>query len=87
MGGHNHMFTFFPERGSLMTVEELLRTGKPFQTSGCPGRRNDISACNRPYGDSMPGGIRSFPFALDARDVTLVRRQMQGADISSYDDS
>jgi biotin synthase-related radical SAM superfamily protein len=65
----------------------LISTGKPFQTSGCPGRRNDISACNRPYGDSMPGDIRSFPFALDARDVALARRQMQGDDIPTYDDS
>ena len=67
-------------------VEELIRTGKPFQTSGCPGRLDDISACNRPYGDSMPADIRSFPFALKAGDVNIVQRQMAGEEIPSYED-
>ena len=131
MGGHNHMFAFFPERGSLMEdwdpvprdqwrrvqlarfiidhaggqfermrfdasgrvadfgigkdkLEALVRSGKPFQTSGCRGQDAEVSACNRPYGDSMPGDIRSFPFALDARDVALVRRQMNGEDVTTY---
>lgn len=133
MGGHNHMFAFFPERGSLMEDWEpvprdqwrrvqlarfiidyagghinrmrfdetgrvvdfgvdtaqltaLIDSGKPFQTSGCPGHDDEISACNRPYGDSMPGDIRSFPFALKAGDVNIVRRQMTGEDIPSYED-
>jgi biotin synthase len=41
--------------------EALVDFGKPFQTSGCPGHDIEISACNRPYGDSMPADIRSFP--------------------------
>ena len=133
MGGHNHMFAFFPERGSLMEdwepvprdqwrrvqlarfiidyggghiskmrfdeagrvvdigvdavrLEVLIDSGKPFQTSGCPGHDDEISACNRPYGDSMPGDIRSYPFALKERDVTVVRRQMAGEEIPSYED-
>ena len=133
MGGHNHMFAFFPERGSLMEdwepvprdqwrrvqlarylmdyadghvsrmrfdasgrlidygfdqrkLESLIDSGKPFQTSGCPGHQDDISACNRPYGDSMPADIRSYPFALNAGDVALVQRQMQGDDVRTYHD-
>jgi biotin synthase len=133
MGGHNHMFAFLPERGSLMedwepvprdqwrrvqlarylidyagghvsrmqfdaagrlvdygvdrqALEVIVQTGKPFQTSGCPGRQDDASACNRPYGDSMPADIRSFPFVLDAHDVERVRRQMQGEDICTYEE-
>jgi biotin synthase-related radical SAM superfamily protein len=133
MGGHNHMFAFFPERGSLMEDWEpvprdqwrrvqlgrflidyagghinkmrfdaagrvvdfgfeptqlaaLIDSGKPFQTSGCPGHDAEISACNRPYGDSMPGDIRSYPFALKAADVNIVRRQMAGEEISSYEE-
>lgn len=126
MGGHNHMFAFFPERGSMMEdwpavdraqwrrvqlarfvidyaggsvgdmhfdeagrvvdfglpqdrLAELVNSGKPFQTSGCPGSEDDeISACNRPYGDSPPGDILSFPFALNGNDVQIVRRQMAG---------
>ncbi|HUW98969.1 MAG TPA: radical SAM protein [Acidiferrobacter sp.] len=131
MGGHNHMFAFFPERGSLMEdwapapkdqwrrvqlarfvidyagghinqmrfdeegrvvdfglsqadVEALIASGKPFQTSGCPGKDDEeISACNRPYGDSSPSDIRSFPFALNRRDVEIVKRQLAGEDIGT----
>ncbi len=131
MGGHNHMFAFFPERGSLMEdwapvpkdqwrrvqlarfiidyagghirdmrfdaegrvvdfgmteadLADLIASGKPFQTSGCPGKDDEeISACNRPYGDSSPSDIRSFPFALNRRDVEIVKRQMAGEDIGT----
>ena len=131
MGGHNHMFAFFPERGSLMedwapaprdqwrrvqlarfiidyagghidrmafdadgrvidfgvdraTLATLINTGKPFRTSGCPGKDDtEVSACNRPYGDSSPSDIRSFPFALNAHDVEIVRRQLRGDDINT----
>ena len=123
MGGHNHLFAFYPERGSLMedwpacdagrwrrvqmarylidygggnvdamqfdgngqligfgvapeVVDQLVCSGKPFRTSGCPGREADISACNRPYGDSRPSAILSYPFAPDERDVNRVRQQM-----------
>ncbi len=130
-GGHNHMFAFFPERGSLMEdwapvpkdqwrrvqlarfiidyagghiskmrfddegrvvdfgvsedeLASLIASGKPFQTSGCPGKDDEeISACNRPYGDSSPSDIRSFPFALNRRDVEIVKRQMAGEDIGT----
>jgi biotin synthase len=129
MGGHNHMFAFFPERGSLMEdwpavdrgqwrrvqlarfivdfcngrvedmrfdavgrvvdfgidpddVDALIATGKPFRTSGCPGKTDDqVSACNRPYGDSSPTDILSFPFAPAREDVGVVRRQMAGEDV------
>ncbi len=124
LGGHNHMFAFFPEKGSLMEdwpacdmaqwrrvqlaryiidygegdvgrmhfdghgrltgyglpqaeVERLIQAGTPFRTSGCPGKEEDVSACNRPYGDSKPSGILSYPFMLDADDLILVRRQIQ----------
>ncbi len=129
LGGHNHMFAFFPEQGSLMEdwpavpqdqwrrvqlgrflidyggghhkdmafdgdgrvvdfgypakdLERIIRSGKPFRTSGCPGKEDEeVSACNRPYGDSPPSDIRSFPFALDDTDVAMVRRQMAGEPI------
>jgi biotin synthase len=125
LGGHNHMFAFFPERGSLMEdwpavdrgqwrrvqlarflidfrnarfeamrfdadgrvvnfgvdpaeLEALIASGTPFRTSGCPGKDEQVSACNRPYGDSSPTDILSFPFAPAAEDVAVVRRQMAG---------
>jgi biotin synthase len=129
LGGHNHMFAFFPERGSLMEdwpavdrgqwrrvqigrffidfwnarveamrfdeqgrvvdfgiaadeLERLVASGKPFRTSGCPGRDDDeVSACNRPYGDSSPTDILSFPFAPAPWDVVIVRQQLAGEDV------
>ena len=133
LGGHNHMFAFFPERGSLMedwpacdhgqwrrvqvgrylidyagarlrdmtfdgdgrvmdfgvspeALERVIRSGKPFRTSGCPGAgEDDVSACNRPYGDSSPSDIMSFPFPLDGSDVESVRQQMAGAGLDLGD--
>lgn len=129
LGGHNHMFAFYPERGSMMEdwpavdrgqwrrvqlgrflidycnarIEDMrfdaagrvvefgvaeddlggiIATGKPFRTSGCPGKEDDqVSACNRPFGDSPPSDILSFPFALAREDVEIVRRQMTGEDV------
>lgn len=131
LGGHNHMFAFFPEQGSMMEdwepvprdqwrrvqlarflidyaggriedmrfndagrvvdfglehteLEALVASGKPFQTSGCPGKSDEeVSACNRPYGDSGPSDIRSFPFALRAADVSVVRRQLAGESVGT----
>lgn len=125
LGGHNHMFAFFPERGSLMedwpavdrgqwrrvqlarflidyrgvrveamafddagrvtdfgvpkeVLEKEIAAGTPFRTSGCPGKDDEVSACNRPYGDSSPTDILSFPFAPAKRDLAAIRRQMDG---------
>ena len=129
LGGHNHMFAFFPERGSLMEdwpavdrgqwrrvqlarflidyrgghvermsfddagrvvdfgltraeLESVIASGTPFRTSGCPGKDDEtVSACNRPYGDSSPTDILSFPFAPAKRDVAGIRRQLRGDDV------
>ncbi|HAN55314.1 MAG TPA: radical SAM protein, partial [Betaproteobacteria bacterium] len=131
MGGHNHMFAFYPEQGSMMEdwpacdkgqwrrvqlarfiidyagglvsnmlfdadgkvidfgvpedeLADLVNSGKPFQTSGCPGKDDEeVSACNRPYGDSSPSDILSFPFALARKDVENVKRQMAGENIGA----
>ena len=131
LGGHNHMFAFFPERGSMMEdwppvdkaqwrrvqlarfiidyagghisemlfddngrvidfglsegdLAQLIASGKPFQTSGCPGKDDEeVSACNRPYGDSSPSDILSFPFALNRKDVEIIKRQMKGENIGT----
>lgn len=130
-GGHNHMFAFYPEQGSMMEdwpacdkgqwrrvqlarfiidyagghvskmifdadgkvidfgvaadeLADMVNSGKPFQTSGCPGKDDEeVSACNRPYGDSSPSDILSFPFALARKDVEIVKRQMAGEEIGA----
>jgi len=124
MGGHNHMFSFFPEEGSLMDhlpatprdqwrrvqlgrylidyrgvkvsqmsfddkgrvthfglpaaeLEDIIQAGVAFRTSGCPGKEaDDVSACDRPYGDSPPSDIASYPFHPDKKDIKKIRKQL-----------
>lgn len=125
LGGHNHMFCFFPEKGSLMDhlpatprdqwrrvqlarylidyrgvrvesmafdgegrvtdfgipqseLDEVIDAGIAFRTSGCPGKfRDDVSACDRPYGDSPPSNIASYPFQPGKSDLRKIRRQLR----------
>ncbi|HZP93493.1 MAG TPA: radical SAM protein [Burkholderiales bacterium] len=125
LGGHSHMFCFFPEKGSLMDhlpatprdqwrrvqlgrylidyrgarvermsfdgegrvvdfgiaqaeLGEVIDAGIAFRTSGCPGKfADDISACDRPYGDSPPSDIASYPFQPVKRDIGRIRRQLR----------
>jgi biotin synthase len=125
LGGHSHLFCFFPEKGSLMDhlpatprdqwrrvqlaryvivyrgvrvaqmnfdgegrvtgfglpraeLDDVIDEGVAFRTSGCPGKfADDVSACDRPYGDSPPSNIASYPFAPNGRDLAKVRRQLR----------
>jgi biotin synthase len=125
MGGHSHMFCFFPEKGSLMDhlpatpreqwrrvqlarflidyrdvrvehmrfdemgrvtdfglptseVDDIVTQGVAFRTSGCPGKFSDeISACDRPYGDSPPSNIASYPFQPNGNDLRTIRKQLR----------
>ena len=124
LGGHSHMFAFFPEKGSLMDhlpavprpqwrrvqlarylidyrdhriermrfdeagrlidygipeseLDRIIKAGTAFRTSGCPGKEaHDVSACDRPYGDSPPRDIASYPFAPQGRDIARIRTQL-----------
>lgn len=124
LGGHNHMFCFFPEQGSLMDhlpatprdqwrrvqlgrylidyagarvdhmrfdeqgrladfglprgeLDDIIDSGLAFRTSGCPGKfQDDISACDRPYGDSPPSDIASYPFQPERKDLRKIRKQL-----------
>ena len=125
LGGHSHLFSFFPEQGSLMDhlpatprdqwrrvqlarylidyagvrvdrmsfddtgrvtgyglpegeLEKVVSEGVAFRTSGCPGKiRDDVSACDRPYGDSPPSNIASYPFQPNKQDLRKIRRQLK----------
>jgi len=125
MGGHSHMFCFFPEKGSLMDhlpatprdqwrrvqlarylidycgvrleqmkfddlgrvtkyglpqgeLDDIIDKGIAFRTSGCPGKfQDDISACDRPYGDSPPSNIASYPFQPESKDIRKIRKQLK----------
>jgi biotin synthase len=124
LGGHSHMFCFFPEDGSLMDhlpatprdqwrrvqlarylidyrdvrvdqmsfdeqgrvvsygisdaeLSDVIDAGIAFRTSGCPGKfQDDISACDRPYGDSPPSNIASYPFQPKKKDIRKIRKQL-----------
>jgi biotin synthase-related radical SAM superfamily protein len=124
LGGHSHMFAFFPEKGSLMDhlppvprpqwrrvqlarylidyrghrlermrfdprgtltdfglpaaeLGAIIDAGTAFRTSGCPGKEAaDISACDRPYGDSPPSDVASYPFPPKARDRRKIRGEL-----------
>lgn len=72
----------FDEHGRLTgygliggTIDELVNSGKPFMTSGCPGS-SKACACNRPFGDGPPSDIRSYPFELAANDIRSVRKEL-----------
>ena len=125
LGGHSHMFCFFPEKGSLMdhlpatprdqwrrvqlarylidyrgvrvehmdfdgagrvvdfgipgsALDTIIGEGIAFRTSGCPGKfRDDVSACDRPYGDSPPSNVASYPFQPGGSDLRKIRRQLR----------
>jgi biotin synthase len=52
------------------TLVDIVRTGTPFLTSGCPD-------CNRPYYNEKPSGpIYSFPRPLTDRDVSMVEAEL-----------
>lgn len=56
----------------------VIDAGIAFRTSGCPGKfREDVSACDRPYGDSPPSDIASFPFQPNGGDLRRIRRQLR----------
>ncbi len=115
MGGHSHMFAFFPEKGSLMDhlppvprpqwrriqvarylidyrehrlermkfdeegmltdfglpqdeIDDVIKAGTAFRTSGCPGKEaEDVSACDRPYGDLPRARHRVLSVQAQAR--------------------
>jgi biotin synthase len=60
------------------SLDEIVNTGVPFETCGCPSKDCKPTACNRPFGDGPPSDIRSYPFPLNQGDVAHVRRQMDG---------
>ena len=57
-------------------LSEIVDSGLPFMTSGCPGPDGTV-ACNRPYANSLPGpNIRNFPFRPEAGDIERIRREL-----------
>ena len=69
-------------------LDEVVASGLPFRTSGCPGKtvvrlftsEVEVGSCNRPYANCLPGSeIRNFPFEPDKEDIALVRAELTAA--------
>jgi len=53
-------------------ILDIIKTGKPFQTSGCPGQDGEV-ACNRPFGNSVPGpDVRNLPYKANKEDIERI---------------
>ncbi|MEJ2716032.1 MAG: radical SAM protein [Deltaproteobacteria bacterium] len=62
---------------SQSECDEAVRSGAPFETSGCPGPDGKV-ACNRPYGNEKPGlGIRNFPFSPEPDDLERIAEELK----------
>lgn len=62
---------------SSSIVEDILKTGKPFQTSGCQD-------CNRPFYNERPGGpMYNYPYPLNNDDIKNVKEELRGYGICS----
>ena len=58
-------------------LDAVIAEGVAFRTSGCPGKfAPDVSACDRPYGDSPPSNIASYPFPPNKNDIGGIRKQL-----------
>lgn len=68
----------FDENGKITSfgvenqaVKNVVKTGKPFETSGCPN-------CNRPYYNEKPSGpVYNFPRPLTTSDMESVGRELE----------
>ena len=57
-------------------LNQIIDSGKPFETSGCPGEDGHV-ACNRPYANSLPGpDIRNYPFHPRECDTARIKEQL-----------
>jgi biotin synthase-related radical SAM superfamily protein len=53
------------------TLHEIINTGTPFQTTGCPD-------CNRPYYNEKPtGSIYNYPRNIRAEELSAIKEQLR----------
>ena len=62
------------------TLESIITSGKPFMTSGCPGKTVEV-ACNRPFANCTPyqaymGELRNYPFQPNEEDIKIIKSQL-----------
>ena len=68
-------------RGPATVVDEVVESGIPFMTDGCPGEEGE-PGCTRPYGSYRPSeSFRDFPFRPSPEDMQLIRAEMALDDV------
>ena len=64
------------DRGAGDVVPDVVETGTPFMTDGCPGPEGE-PGCTRPYGSYGPSEqFRDFPFLPQGADMEAIRREL-----------
>ncbi len=55
---------------SRQELEDVIESGLPFVTAGCPG-------CNRPYANERPSEFpRNFPYIPRGREIEVIKKQL-----------
>ena len=58
-------------------MEEIIKEGFAFMTSGCPGSNKNIAACNRPFANERPSEtLRNYPYIPDKNEKAIIRKQL-----------
>jgi biotin synthase len=53
------------------TLDDIINSGKPFQTSGCPN-------CNRPFYNEKPSGpLYNYPKSLNIEEIEEIKKQIE----------
>jgi len=53
---------------------EIVNSGRPFVTSGCPGENGEV-ACNRPFGNCLPGPRQwNYPYTPNDEELAMIRQ-------------
>jgi biotin synthase len=57
-------------------LKELVTTGLPFLTSGCPDTEGNV-ACNRPFGNCLPGPRQwNYPYLPNQEELGLICKEL-----------
>ncbi len=67
-------------------IHDLILTGKPFMTSGCPDLSGEL-ACNRPFAHTRPGKpFRNYPFLPQQDDIGRILKEIRIEEILLKED-
>jgi lipoyl synthase len=72
--GDGHIIDFGLPKDELLTI---INRGVPFMTGGCVDDKGEV-ACNRPFGNCLPGEKQwNYPYLPNASELTLIRENIR----------